>query len=120
LKGIHLYKVIIQLQKFPNQMRRLLVSEWVTLDGVYDADSMPQWEIPYNSDDKWNFIKEGILSCDAMLIGRVTYEMFAAFWPTQKNNEMGVADKMNNVSKYVVSKTLEKADWNNSIIIKIT
>ena len=47
----------------------------------------------------------------------VTYEMFAAYWPKQKNNEMGIADRMNGAPKYVVSSTLKKAEWNNSTII---
>jgi dihydrofolate reductase len=57
-------------------------------------------------------------STDAFLLGRVTYEMFAGFWPTMQNNEFGVADKWNNAPKYVVSTTLQKADWNNSTHIK--
>jgi dihydrofolate reductase len=48
----------------------------------------------------------------------VTYEFIAPYWPPQKHNEYGIADKMNSMPKYVVSSTLEKADWNNSTIIK--
>lgn len=101
-----------------NSMRKLVVSAWVTLDGVFDADTMEQWEIPYNSDDKVEHIRQGILASDAMLVGRTTYEMLAAYWPTKRNNEMGFADKVNSMPKYVVSSTLKKADWNNSTIIK--
>jgi len=99
-------------------MRNLVVSEWVTLDGVFDADKMGQWEVPYNSDDKVAYIKEEILASGALLLGRATYELFAAYWPTQRNNEMGWADKLNSMPKYVVSSTLKKAEWNNSTIIK--
>ena len=99
-------------------MRKLIVSEWVTLDGVFDGDTMGQWEMPYNSDDKVEFVKDGILASDALLIGRVTYEMLAAYWPTQQNNEMGWADWVNSIPKYVISSTLKKAEWNNSTIIK--
>ena len=99
-------------------MRTLVASEWVTLDGVFDADTMEQWFIPYHSHDRGEYIKEGILACDAILLGRVTYEMLAPYWSTLKNDEMGIADKLNSVSKYVVSSTLKKAEWNNSTIIK--
>jgi dihydrofolate reductase len=54
---------------------------------------------------------------DAFLLGRSTYEIFAGFWPTQTNNEFGVADKFNSAPKYVVSTTLQNADWNNSTLI---
>src|SRR5207237_7935358 len=54
---------------------------------------------------------------DALLLGRVTYEGFAKAWPSVKD-DVGFADKMNNMSKYVVSTTLKKLDWNNSRLIK--
>ena len=100
-----------------NNLRRLVVSEWVTLDGVFDADSMKEWFEPYDSPDRQEYIKENVLTSDAFLVGRVTYEMLAAYWPNQKNNEMGVADRLNSAPKYVVSSTLKKAEWNNSTII---
>jgi dihydrofolate reductase len=100
-----------------NNLRKLVVSEWVTLDGVFDADSMKEWFEPYESPDRQEYIKENVLTSDAFLVGRVTYEMLAAYWPNQKNNEMGVADKLNSAPKYVVSSTLKKAEWNNSTII---
>ena len=99
-------------------MRKVVVSERVTLDGVFDADTMEQWYIPYHSDDRGEYIKEGILACDVYLLGRATYEMFSAYWPTLRNNEMGIVDKVNSMPKVVVSSTLEKAEWNNSTIIK--
>lgn len=99
-------------------MRKLIASEWVTLDGVFDADTMPQWFEPYETDARNEYVKETILACDAMLVGRVTYEMLAAYWPNQKNNEFGIADKVNNVRKYVVSSTLKKAEWGPATIIK--
>lgn len=98
-------------------MRKLIVSEWVTLDGVFDADSMEQWFHPFESEDRMKYIRQTIHSADALLIGRVTYEMFAAYWPEKKNNEDGIADHLNSMRKYVVSTTLKKAEWNNSTII---
>ncbi len=98
-------------------MGRLLVSVWVTLDGVFDASTMEQWFHPYHSDERGEYIKNQILACDALLLGRATYEMLAPYWSSLKNNEMGIADKMNGVSKYVASSTLRKVDWNHSTIL---
>ncbi len=98
-------------------MGRLLVSAWVTLDGVFDAGTMEQWFHPYHSDERGEHIKSQILACDALLLGRVTYEMLAPYWSSLKQNEMGIADKMNGVSKYVVSSTLKNAEWTNSTIL---
>jgi dihydrofolate reductase len=99
-------------------MRKIIVSAWVTLDGVFDAGTMAQWFIPYDSPERQDYIRDGILSAGALLIGRTTYEMLAPYWSSLKNNEMGIADKLNSVAKFVVSSKLEKAEWNNSTIIK--
>lgn len=99
-------------------MRKLIVSAWVTLDGVFDADSMDVWWNPYNSAERATYIKEMINGADALLFGRTTYEMLASYWPDQKNDDNGPASKLNSVPKFVVSSTLKKADWNNSTIIK--
>jgi dihydrofolate reductase len=102
-------------------MRKLVVSEWVTVDGVFDADTMAQWFTPYDSDDRQEWIKEGILASDAFLFGRITYEMLAGYWPTvtdRDNKEIAIADRLNGAPKYVVSSTLKTAKWNNSTIIK--
>lgn len=97
-------------------MRKLVVSEFLSLDGV--MDSPEKWQFPYISDDVAADIQERILAEDALLLGRVTYEVFAGYWPLQTNNEFGIADQLNRVPKYVVSTTLDKADWNNSTIIR--
>jgi dihydrofolate reductase len=99
-------------------MRKLVVSERVTLDGVFDADSMAQWFDPYHSDDRAGYIQEGILASDAFLLGRATYEMLAPYWSSLKNNEFGIADRLNSAPKYVVSSRLKEAEWNNSTIIE--
>jgi dihydrofolate reductase len=98
-------------------MRKLVVSAWVSLDGVFDADTMPQWYTPFDSEGRQTYIREGILACDALLFGRTTYEMLAPYWSSLHNDEMGVARKLNSAPKYVVSTSLKKADWNNSTII---
>jgi dihydrofolate reductase len=98
--------------------RKLVVSEWITLDGVFDVSTMAQWFTPYDSADRRKYIIDTILACDALLFGRTTYEMLAPHWSALRNNEEGLADKLNSVSKYVVSSTLKKAEWDNSTIIK--
>ncbi len=97
-------------------MRKLIAYEYVTLDGVMEAPE--NWQFPYFSKDFEEFNREQILSFDASLLGRVTYEIFASYWPTQTNNEFGLADKINNAPKYIFSTSLEKVDWNNSTLIK--
>lgn len=99
-------------------MRKLIVLERITLDGVFDAASMGKWDFPYDSEARMAIIAEGIHRSDAYLLGRTTYEMLWKGWSALKNNEYGVADKLNSMAKYVISSTLEKAEWNNSTIIK--
>src|SRR4051812_48436810 len=98
-------------------MRKLVVSAWVSIDGVFDADTMPQWFFPFDSIERQQYITKGIMDCDAILFGRTTYEMLASFWPFQTNDDMGPAGKLNSVKKYVVSSKLKKTDWNNTTII---
>jgi dihydrofolate reductase len=76
-----------------------------------------EWSSPYWNDEIAKFKLDELLATDAHLLGRVTYQGFAAAWPSRTDEE-GFADKMNNLPKYVVSTTLEKAGWNNSTIIK--
>ena len=97
-------------------MRKVIVSEFITLDGVIESNET--WQFPYYSDDLAEFGKAQILALDAILLGRVTYEIFASSWPYRTNNEFGIADKLNSTPKFVVSSTLEKAEWNNSTLIK--
>ncbi len=81
-------------------MRKLIVSEFLTLDGVMEAPE--QWQPPYVSDDVAEEIRAEIHAAEASLLGRVTYEIFAAYWPLQTNNEFGIADKLNRERKFVV------------------
>ncbi len=99
-------------------MRRIVVSAWMTLDGVFDADTMSQWFNPYNSGQRGEYIKATVSGSGALLVGRTTYEMLAAYWPYQKNDDNGPASSINSMPKYVVSSTLKEANWNNSTIIK--
>jgi dihydrofolate reductase len=107
-----------QLEHMP--MRKLVVSEWLSLDGVFDADTMKEWFHPYNSKDRQERITALVLASDAFLFGRVTYEMLAGYWPKVQNNDNGdleVASRLNSLPKYVVSSTLKQTEWSNSTII---
>jgi len=97
-------------------MRRVIAYEYLTLDGVMEAPE--KWQFPYITDDVAELIKVQILEADAVLLGRTTYEIFADSWPSRTNNEFGVADKLNSMPKYVVSRTLQTAEWHNSTVIK--
>ncbi|HUQ37099.1 MAG TPA: dihydrofolate reductase family protein [Aestuariivirga sp.] len=100
-------------------MRKLVVSEWVTLDGVFDAKTMKDWFMPFDSEDRQKHIKAGVVAADAFLLGKVTYKMLASYWsPLPDDAEGGLAGELNKTPKFVVSSKLKKADWNNSTIIK--
>jgi dihydrofolate reductase len=98
-------------------MRKLIVTEWVSLDGIFDATSMNKWWMPFDSADRQKYIQDTINNCDIMLYGRTTYEMLYPYWSSFKNNEQGVADKLNNCRKYVVSSKLKNAPWGNTTIL---
>ena len=94
-------------------MRKLVVSESVTVDGVFDAYTMNQWVTPYSSDERNECIQETVLASDTLLLGRTNYEMYAPYWSGQKKNEYGIADRLNSARKYVVSSTPLTAQWGN-------
>ena len=97
-------------------MRKVVASELVSLDGV--MESPEKWHLPYFNDEMGEAIGAAMAASDAMLFGRVTYEQFAAFWPSQGGDDQEFAGYMNNTPKYVVSKTLEEPlEWNNSMLI---
>jgi dihydrofolate reductase len=99
---------------FRGFMRKVVVSEFVTLDGVMED---PRWTFQFPGNHM--FVKsDELFASDALLLGRVTYEGFAAAWPTMKMEPMDYADRMNGIRKYVVSSTLGDAKWNNSRIIR--
>jgi dihydrofolate reductase len=98
-------------------MRKLIVTEWVSLDGIFDASSMNKWWIPFDSSTRQEYIQNTINNCEIMLYGRTTYEMLYPYWSSFKNNEQGVADKLNNCKKYVVSSTLKNAPWGDTTVL---
>ena len=98
-------------------MRKVVASEFMSLDGV--VESPEQWQLPYFNDEMGQEIEAAMAASDAMLLGRVTYEEWAAFFPFQSSEDMPSADYMNNTPKFVVSRTLqEPLEWNNSTLIE--
>jgi dihydrofolate reductase len=100
-------------------MRKVIASEIVSLDGV--VESPEEWHFPYFNDEMAEAIGKAMAASDAMLLGRVTYEGFAVFWPSQQpsDEDQETTNYMNGTPKFVVSKTLEEPlEWNNSTLIK--
>jgi len=98
-------------------MRKLIINEWISLDGIFDASSMNKWWLPFDSPSRQQYIQDTINNCEVMLYGRKTYEMLYPYWSSLKHNEQGVADKLNNCKKYVVSSKLKKAPWGDTTIL---
>jgi dihydrofolate reductase len=104
------------------KMRKVVVTMYVTLDGVMEDPGGAEkfeyggWSRAYWSDEIGKFKFDELFAADALLLGRKTYEGFAAAWPNY-SDEMGFADRMNNLPKHVVSTTLSELTWNNSRLI---
>jgi dihydrofolate reductase len=97
-------------------MRKVIAAEFVSLDGV--MESPDKWHFPYFDDEMGAEIGAAMGAADAMLMGRVTYQDWAAFWPSQNPGENEISVYMNSVQKYVVSTTLaEPLEWQNSTLI---
>ena len=95
-------------------MRRIVAAEYVTLDGVMEE---PGWTGPYFDEELAKLQLDLLFASEALLLGRVTYQGFAAAWPSM-TDEQGFADRMNSLPKYVVSTTLSEVEWNNSSLIR--
>jgi dihydrofolate reductase len=103
-------------------MRKLIVSEFITLDGVMEDPGGSEkterggWAFKFQRGAEGDKFKmDEMLSCDAFLLGRRTYEEFAAAWPSRTGE---FADMMNNMPKYVVSTTLSNPIWKNTAVIR--
>ena len=102
-------------------MGRIVVTEFLSLDGVMEAPGgedfkYPGWSFAFDRGDDGNQFKlDETLDTEALLIGRVTYEGFAGAWPKREGE---FADKFNTMPKYVVSSTLEDPEWNNTTVVK--
>jgi dihydrofolate reductase len=96
-------------------MRKVVVSEYVTVDGVFE--DLDRWHFDFWHDEIAKYKSDELLASDGLLMGRVTYEVFASTWPDTTDEE-GFADRMNSLPKYVASTTLEDATWNNTTVIR--
>jgi dihydrofolate reductase len=94
-------------------MGKITVTSFITVDNVVEDPHL--WSGAFQSEDTGEYNSAVLREADAMLLGRVTYEGFAAAWPSRSGDPF--SDKFNAMPKYVVSKTLETADWNNSTIV---
>ncbi len=95
-------------------MRRIIVSTFVTLDGV--IENPHHWSLNYFDEEAGKFASEQLFAADALLLGRETYQGFAEAWPSRTGD---FADKINSMAKYVVSTTLaEPLTWTNSTLLK--
>jgi dihydrofolate reductase len=103
-------------------MRRIVISEFVSLDGVIEDPGGAEgfvhggWTFKHQDPAGMKFKLDETLAAGALLLGRVTYEGFAAAWPGM-TDDVGFAEKMNGMPKYVVSSTLDDVDWENSTLI---
>jgi class 3 adenylate cyclase/dihydrofolate reductase len=104
-------------------MSRLVVAEFLTLDGVMEApgfeehrDGKNAWALRLQTPELQDFFRDQLSRTEAFLLGRTTYQIWAAFWPTA-GGDADVAKRMNDVTKYVVSTTLREAGWANSTIL---
>ena len=94
---------------------RLVATEYLSLDGGFEEPG--HWSGPFFNDEARQFKWEELQASDALLLGRRTYEGFAAAWPTMKGTgEFG--EKMNSMPKYVVSSSLDKVEWAGSKLVK--
>lgn len=95
-------------------MRRAIVSTYVTLDGVMEAPE--KWSLQFFNEEAAKYAYDQLFASDTLLLGRVTYQGFAAAWPSRAGDDF--ADRMNVLPKFVVSTTLAEAECNNPTLIK--
>lgn len=101
-------------------MRKVIASPFTSLDGfMSEPNGDIGWNGAYFDEEMAAFVREVLENTGTLLFGRVTYEWFAQFWPNEGvKSDPGHAGKMNALPKIVFSKTLEKADWNNTRIVR--
>jgi dihydrofolate reductase len=111
-------------------LRRVVVDEWMSLDGVVQAPGSPEedttggfqhggWHIRYFDEMSQNWVVEYLTKAGGFLFGRRTYETFAAYWPNASEEEQVVAQPLNRKPKYVASTTLnEPLEWENSSVLQ--
>ena len=97
------------------EMRKIVAALMMSLDGVVEAPE--NWTTPYFTDEVWQVTSKGMAASDTLLLGRRTYEVFAAYWPDKTADDSPYADYLNNAPKFVVSTTLKSVTWRNSKLI---
>ena len=108
-------------------MGKLVVDQFMTLDGVVQSPGMPEedpsggfrhggWQVPYFDEEFGAVMGEEMARSDALLLGRRTYDIFANYWP-KAPAEDPTAAKLNAMPKYVASRTLKRADWQNASVL---
>jgi dihydrofolate reductase len=104
-------------------MRKIIVTEFITLDGVVEApggNETPHphggWQFKYGAPETGKYKVDELAAVGALLLGKNTYEQFAGYWPSQTGG--GFADRINQLPKYVVSRSLQNVEWNNSHILR--
>jgi dihydrofolate reductase len=112
------------------EMRKVIVNEWMTLDGVVQAPGAADedttggfkhggWHLPYFDDLSRDWVVEGYAKAGGFLFGRRTYESLAAYWPNASEEEHAVAEPLNTKPKYVAARTLpEPLAWQNSTVLQ--
>ena len=96
-------------------MRKVIVSTYMTLDGR--VDEIRDWAVRYDDDRTVRYNTDLLMNSDGLLLGRKTYEIFAAIWPSL-SGQFPYVDKMNSMAKYVASTTLTDLEWENSHLIE--
>jgi dihydrofolate reductase len=104
-------------------MRKIIVTQFITLDGVVEAPGANEtphphggWQSNFRHPEGGKYKVDELAGVDALLLGKTTYENFAAYWPGQTG--AGFADPINRLPKYVVSRSLQKVEWKNSHILR--
>jgi dihydrofolate reductase len=95
-------------------VRKIKSHFFISLDGVVEAPD--KWHFPYFDDEMGEVVGAGFASTDAMLMGRVLYDEWAAYWPEHADDPFGSV--MNSMKKYVVSSSLQSAEWQNSEVVR--
>jgi class 3 adenylate cyclase/dihydrofolate reductase len=103
---------------------RLIATSFITLDGVMEGpggdehrDGRNAWALRIQDEEVEQYYEELLFGADAILLGRTTYQIWAAFWPTA-GEDLPLTKRVNDLPKYVVSRTLERAEWKNTTIIR--
>jgi dihydrofolate reductase len=111
-------------------MRKVIVVEWMTLDGVVQAPGAPEedtsggfqhggWHLPYFDDLSRGWVVEGYATAGGFLLGLRTYQNLAGYWPNASEEEQVIAQPLNTKPKYVASRTpIEPLEWQNSTVLK--